>query len=69
MDRLKALRKDVEMAKTEQERITAQRKLEKAEKLRKGLVGIRIGKHKVTEGDVDVQLGDDLSESLRGLKV
>jgi nucleolar protein 53 len=69
LDRLKALRKDVEAARTEQERITAERKLEKMEKLRKGLVGQRVGKHKVTEGDIDVQLGEDLSESLRGLKV
>jgi hypothetical protein len=67
LNRLKALRKEVEAARTEQERNAAERKLEKMEKLRKGLVGQRVGKHKVTEGDIDVQLGEDLSESLRGL--
>ena len=41
-----------------------------AEKLRTGgLKGSRLGKHRVPEGEVDVQLGEDLSESLRGLKV
>ncbi|KAF8909788.1 ribosome biogenesis protein Nop53/GLTSCR2, partial [Gymnopilus junonius] len=39
------------------------------EKLRKhGLAGKKLGKHKVPEGRIDVQLGEDLSESLRGLK-
>lgn len=59
----------MENAKGEQERISAERKLEKMEQLRKGLVGQRLGKHKVAEGEIDVQLGEDLSESLRGLKV
>ncbi|KAI3613772.1 hypothetical protein WG66_013501 [Moniliophthora roreri] len=38
-------------------------------KLKNGLSGRRIGKHKVPEGQIDVQLGEELSESLRGLKV
>ncbi|KAG6836114.1 hypothetical protein H0H93_011226 [Arthromyces matolae] len=33
-----------------------------------GLVGQKLGRHKVPEGPVDVQLGEDLSESLRALK-
>ncbi|RDB17321.1 Uncharacterized protein C22F8.09 [Hypsizygus marmoreus] len=33
-----------------------------------GLAGQRLGKHKVPEGKVDVQLGEELSESLRALK-
>ena len=36
---------------------------------KQGLVGQKFGKHKVPEGEVEVQLGEDLSESLRGLKV
>ena len=36
---------------------------------RRGLAGQRLGKHIVPEGDVAVQLGEDLSESLRGIKV
>jgi nucleolar protein 53 len=34
-----------------------------------GLAGQRLGRHKVPEGRVDVQLGEDLTETLRGLKV
>lgn len=37
--------------------------------LKKGLAGKRLGKHIVPEGEVDVQLGEDLSENLRALKV
>jgi nucleolar protein 53 len=41
-----------------------------AEKLKKqGLAGRKLGKHKVPESDVVVQLGEDLTENLRGLKV
>lgn len=39
------------------------------ETLKKGLAGQRLGRHFVPEGDVDVQLGEDLTESLRALKV
>ncbi|KAF8586908.1 P60-like protein [Ramaria rubella] len=35
---------------------------------RRGLVGQRLGKHRVEEGQVDVQLGEELSESLRELR-
>ncbi|KAF9461790.1 ribosome biogenesis protein Nop53/GLTSCR2 [Collybia nuda] len=35
---------------------------------RRGLAGQKLGKHKVPEGAVDVQLGEELSESLRALK-
>ncbi|GJE86349.1 Nop53 domain-containing protein [Phanerochaete sordida] len=38
------------------------------DKLAKGLAGQRLGKHTVPEGDIDVQLGEDLAESLRTLK-
>jgi hypothetical protein len=34
-----------------------------------GLAGQKFGKHVVREGEVDVQLGEELSESLRGLQV
>lgn len=47
-----------------------QRQLALVEKMRKGgLQGMRVGRHKVPEREVDVQLGEDLSESLRALKV
>jgi nucleolar protein 53 len=47
-----------------------ERRLALEEKVRKqGLAGQQLGKHKVPQGEVQVQLGEDLSESLRGLKV
>lgn len=46
------------------------RKAREAELRRKGMVpGQRVGKHFVQSKDVEVQLGDDLSENLRELKV
>ncbi|KAG9097068.1 hypothetical protein FRC06_007997 [Ceratobasidium sp. 370] len=62
---LKSLHRAVVSAQSEAERVAAER----AEKqLAKGLVGMRIGKHIVKGGDIDVQLGEDLAESLRELK-
>ena len=56
------------MSEAEQGRF--QRQLAARDKLRRsGLAGRRLGKHKVPEKEVDVQLGEDLSESLRALKV
>lgn len=69
LERIKSLKAAVDAAKTEQERISAARKLERLEQLKKGLAGKRLGKHKVQESQIDVQLGDDLADSLRGLKV
>ncbi|CAA7263316.1 unnamed protein product [Cyclocybe aegerita] len=46
-----------------------QRQLALVEKLKtQGLAGQKLGKYKVPEGEIDVQLGEDLSENLRGLK-
>jgi hypothetical protein len=36
---------------------------------RKDVVGAKIGKHVVKSGEIDVQLTDELSESLRVLQV
>ena len=48
----------------------AQRRLAmKYQRRRRGLAGQRLGKHVVPEGGVEVQLGEDLSESLRAMKV
>ncbi|KZV75676.1 P60-like protein [Peniophora sp. CONT] len=47
----------------------AQRKEARMARLRKGLAGVKLGKHVVPKGEVDVQLGEELSESLRGLRV
>lgn len=37
--------------------------------LKEGLAGVKIGKHVVPKQPIDVQLGEELSESLRALKV
>ena len=55
---------------TAKEKAREMKRLALAEKLKKqGLAGKKLGKHKVPEGQIDVQLGEDLTESLRGLKV
>lgn len=52
------------------EKTRIKRRLELQEKLKnKGLAGKKLGKHKVPMGEIDVQLGEDLTESLRALKV
>jgi len=67
---IKALRKVVNNSLTENERQVAERKLAKHEKLvREGVTGIRLGKHFVPKTQIDVQLGEDLTETLRELKV
>ncbi|THH00270.1 hypothetical protein EW026_g2235 [Hermanssonia centrifuga] len=65
----KSLRKAAGKTSAARERLRSEQQ-EKVmqEKLKKGLAGQRLGKHLVPEGNVDVQLGDDLSESLRALK-
>ena len=51
--------------------ITAAERLEQQKGMyRKGLAGMRFGtKYPVPKGVIDVQLSEDLSENLRGLKV
>ena len=69
VDSAKALRKTISRNLATRERLRTQRQAALQEKLRQGLAGQKVGKHKVPEGQVDVQLGEELSESLRGLKV
>ncbi|CDO68606.1 hypothetical protein BN946_scf184996.g37 [Trametes cinnabarina] len=68
VDSAKALRKAIARNLATRERLRAQRQAALQEKLKQGLAGQRIGKHVVPEGEIDVQLGEELSESLRGLK-
>ena len=66
----KQLRKSNIELLSNQEEERVQKQLALVEKLRKqGLAGQRLGRHKVAENELVVQLGEDLSESLRGLKV
>lgn len=66
---MKTFRKEAEKTLSAREQAEALRRARQQEQLRKGLAGQRLGKHIVKEGELDVQLGEDLSESLRGLKV
>jgi nucleolar protein 53 len=65
----KALRKSLDQSASARECARAQKQLMLKEKLKRGMAGSKLGKHIVKEGDIDVQLGEDLSESLRALKV
>jgi nucleolar protein 53 len=67
---LKTTTKAVDARLSEREQARLRKKALLQAKLRQtGLVGRRLGKHIVQEAEADVQLGEDLSESLRGLKV
>lgn len=67
---VKLLRKSTAQFMSGREKAHVARQLALRENLKKrGLAGQRLGKHKVPEGEVEVQLGEDLSESLRALKV
>jgi len=66
----KSLRSQVNSSlKVRQARLEARRLAQKARLKKMGLVGRRLGRHRVPEGQVDVQLGEELAESFRELKV
>ncbi|KAJ7678262.1 ribosome biogenesis protein Nop53/GLTSCR2 [Mycena polygramma] len=64
----KLLRRTANKTLSAREQAHALRRVELQEKLKRGLAGQKLGKHKVPEEEMDVQLGEDLSESLRALK-
>ncbi|EMD36938.1 hypothetical protein CERSUDRAFT_114850 [Gelatoporia subvermispora B] len=69
VDSAKNVRKAIAKQLAVQEALRQQREAEQQERLKKeGMVGQRLGKHKVPEGEIDVQLGEELTESLRQLK-
>ncbi|OCH90470.1 tumor suppressor protein Gltscr2 [Obba rivulosa] len=69
VDSAKSLRKAIAKKHAVSEALRQQREAEEQERLKKeGLAGQRLGKHKVPEGEIDVQLGEELTESLRQLK-
>ncbi|KAL0569997.1 hypothetical protein V5O48_011965 [Marasmius crinis-equi] len=51
------------------EEVAARRRKLLEAKLKGGMSGRRLGKYKVPKEQIDVQLGEELSENLRGLKV
>ncbi|KIY72215.1 P60-like protein [Cylindrobasidium torrendii FP15055 ss-10] len=64
----KSLRKELHRTSSQQVEERERLKKEISEKLKGGLAGHKLGKHKIPEYEVDVQLGEDLSESLRAMK-
>lgn len=69
VDTVKTLRKAADNTLAEREQAAEERRAKEEARLAQGLAGQRLGKHVVRAGEVDVQLGEDLSESLRGLQV
>lgn len=64
----KSLRSTAEKVGQQQNQARLARQLALKMKLRKGLAGQRLGKYKVPENEIEVQIGEDLSENLRTLK-
>ena len=65
----KSLRKTLEHSAVSKEQLREEKRRFLREKLKQGLAGQRFGRHTVQKAKIDVQLGEDLSDSLRGLKV
>ncbi|OAX36471.1 P60-like protein [Rhizopogon vinicolor AM-OR11-026] len=64
----KSLRSSAEKTSQQQHQARLARQLALRMKLSKGLAGQRLGKYKVPENEIEVQIGEDLSENLRTLK-
>ncbi|KAF9225057.1 P60-like protein [Gyrodon lividus] len=65
---IKSLRSEVAKAADARQQASLARQLALRLKLRKGLAGQRLGKYRVPENVIEVQIGEDLSENLRSLK-
>lgn len=65
---VKSLRSTAEKVGQQQNQARLARQLALKMKLRKGLAGQWLGKYKVPENEIEVQIGEDLSENLRTLK-
>jgi nucleolar protein 53 len=68
LDTVKALRLTTDSKLRNRAKLLETRKAMMRQKLRQGLAGKRIGRHKVPEREIEVQLGEQLSESLRTLQ-
>lgn len=65
----KSLRRTLEQSAASKEQLREEKRRVIREKLKQGLAGQKFGKHRVQKAKIDVQLGEDLADSLRGLKV
>ena len=63
------VRKTLEQSSASKEKLREEKRRFLRERLRQGLAGQKFGKHTVQKANIDVQLGEDLTDSLRGLKV
>jgi len=69
VDTTKTLRKAADRALAARVQAAAERRAKQEARLvQGGLAGQKLGKHVVRKRDVDVQLGEELSESLRGVQ-
>lgn len=66
---MRSIAKETKRKLTAREALIVAKKLEAAKASRQSLAGRKIGKHVVKPGELDVQLTDELSESLRALQV
>ena len=69
INRVKSLRREADGAAEASEQARLARKLARRLRIQRGLGGRKLGRHRVPEVDVDVQISEDLSESFRALKV
>lgn len=65
----KSIRKTLEKSTASIEKRREEKRRILRGKLKQGLAGQRFGKHVVQKTKIDVQLGEDLADSLRSLKV
>lgn len=70
MKSLPTISKTVQFTLTARQQAIASRQAARLARETRGLSGgEKVGKHRIKTGEVEVQLGEDLSENLRGLKV
>ncbi|KAH7911482.1 P60-like protein [Hygrophoropsis aurantiaca] len=65
---IKSLRSEVAKSQQSRDHARLARQQVLRARLKNGLAGTKLGKYKIPEVDIDVQIGEDLSESLRTLK-
>ena len=69
LDTVRSITKETKRKLNAREALIVAKKLAAAKASRQSLAGRKIGRHVVKPGNIDVQLTDELSESLRALQV
>lgn len=65
----KSVQKTLQLSVASKEKLHEEKRRILRERLKQGLAGQKFGKHTVQKAKIDVQLGEDLADTLRGLKV